>query len=59
MCQHLNEQDGMHEYLIDRITELETQVEELELTLIYVMNPGIDIEEVSRLRARKDVGIDG
>lgn len=49
----------MHEYLIDRIAELETQVEKLELTLIYVMNPGIDIEEVSRLRVRKDVGIDG
>lgn len=51
MCDHLNEQDGVHSFLIARIAQLEYELEECALRSIEARNPGIDIEEVRRYRA--------
>lgn len=51
MCQYLNEADGVHAFLITRIAQLEYELEECQLRSIEARNPGIDIEEVRRLRA--------
>lgn len=51
MCDHLNEQDGVHSFLITRIAQLEYELEECKLNDISARNPGIDIEEVRRYRA--------
>lgn len=58
MCLHLNEEDSTHAFLINRINELEEQLEVCQLRSIEARNPGIDMEEVKRMRARKDVGLD-
>lgn len=51
MCQHMNEQDGVHAFLIARIAQLEYELEECALRAIEARNPGIDIEEVRKHRA--------
>lgn len=51
MCQYLNEENGVHAFLIARIAQLEDQLEECKLRDIEARNPGIDIEEVRRFRA--------
>lgn len=51
MCQCMNEPDGVHAFLINRIAQLEAQLDECQLRSIEARNPGIDIEEVRRLRA--------
>ena len=51
MCDYVNEADGVHAFLIARITQLEYELEECSLRSIEARNPGIDIEEVRRQRA--------
>jgi hypothetical protein len=51
MCDHLNEPDGTHAYLVARIAQLENELDECQLRSIEARNPGIDIEEVRRYRA--------
>lgn len=51
MCDHTNEQDSVHAFLIARIAQLEYELEECALRSIEARNPGIDIEEVRRYRA--------
>lgn len=51
MCDHTNEQDSIHAFLIARIAHLEYELEECALRSIEARNPGIDIEEVRRFRA--------
>lgn len=53
MCQCMNEPDGTHAFLIARIAQLEAELEEAQLRSIEARNPGIDIEEVRRLRANQ------
>lgn len=52
MCEYYNEPDGVHAFLIARIAQLEEQLEECQLRAISARNPGIDIEEVRRHRAK-------
>lgn len=49
--QCLNEPDGFIAFLVARIAQLEFELEEAQLRSIEARNPGIDIEEVRRLRA--------
>lgn len=51
MCQYMNEENGVHVFLITRIAQLEFELEECKLRDIAARNPGIDIEEVRRYRA--------
>lgn len=51
MCDYLNEENGVHSFLITRIAQLEHELEECQLRSIEARNPGIDIEEVRRIRA--------
>lgn len=50
MCDHTNEQDSTHAFLMARIAKLEFELEECALRSIEARNPGIDIEEVRRYR---------
>lgn len=51
MCDHLNEPDAVHAFLVNRIAQLEAELDACQLRSIEARNPGIDIEEVRRLRA--------
>jgi hypothetical protein len=52
MCQYMNEEDGVHAFLIARIAQLEYELEECQLNSIAARNPGINIEEVRKYRAQ-------
>lgn len=51
MCDHLNEQDGVHFFLIARVAQLEEEIEEWKLKWIEATNPGIDIDQIKIGRA--------
>ena len=51
MCQCTNEPDGFHTYLVERIAYLEKELDECQLRSIEARNPGIDMDEVKKVRA--------